>query len=223
VSHHQPTPPHLVLPRRRLLGAAGAALAGLAALPPSLARAAALPVTPRQTEGPFYPPELPSDTDADLVRLTGADAQALGQVTHVTGRVLDRQGRPLPGALVELWQCDANGRYLHPGDSRGKPRDPSFQGYGRALADQGGGYRFRTIRPVAYPGRTPHIHVKVLQGDRELLTTQMYVAGEASNARDGLWRRLDADERERVTVPLLPAPEVEDGALAGVFEIVVAG
>lgn len=219
----QPTQPRLTLPRRRLLIGTAGALAGLAALPSAVARATALATTPRQTEGPFYPVELPSETDADLVRLTGADAKALGEVTHVTGRVLDRAGRPLPGALVEIWQCDANGRYLHPGDTGGRPRDPRFQGYGRALADTGGGYRFRTIRPVAYPGRTPHIHVKVLrQGDgRELLTTQMYVAGEASNARDGLYRRLDADERDRVTVELRPAPEVEGGALAGVFEIVV--
>jgi protocatechuate 3,4-dioxygenase, beta subunit len=187
-------------------------------LMPLEARAALL--TPRQTEGPFYPPVLPADSDSDLVRVTGADAAALGQVTHVTGRVLDRQGRPLSGALVEIWQCDAHGRYLHPGD-RGSTRDPGFQGFGRSLTDTGGGYRFRTIRPVAYTGRTPHIHFKVLRDGAELLTTQMYVAGEASNARDGLYRRLDPDERERVTVALRPAPEIESGALAGLFEIVV--
>ena len=204
------------LSRRALLSAAGVAAS---MLPSRAARAAAL--TPPQTEGPFYPTELPADTDSDLVRITGADAQALGQVTHIMGRVLDRQGRPLPGVLVEIWQCDANGRYRHPGD-RGGGRDPGFQGFGRVLTDPGGGYRFRTIRPVAYPGRTPHIHVKVLHGRSELLTTQMYVAGEPLNARDGLYRRLDPGERERVTVALRPAPEIEGGALAGTFEIVVA-
>jgi protocatechuate 3,4-dioxygenase, beta subunit len=187
--------------------------------------AGALALTPPQTEGPFYPPELPADDDNDLVRVTGADAAAMGRVTHVAGRVLDRRGRPLPRAVVEIWQCDANGRYLHPADDDRLPRDPRFQGYGRALTDAGGGYRFRTIRPVAYPGRTPHIHVKVLDGPGggELLTTQMYVAGEPLNARDGLYRRLDAEERERVTVALREADEIEAGALAGVFEIVVAG
>jgi protocatechuate 3,4-dioxygenase beta subunit len=205
-------------PRRHFLAAALGSAASLA-LPGRLTQAAA--PTPRQGEGPFYPTALPSDIDSDLVRVTGADAAALGQVTHVTGRVLDRQGRPLPGLLIEIWQCDANGRYLHQGDRRGQ-RDPGFQGFGRALADASGGYRFRTIRPVAYPGRTPHIHFKVLRASDELLTTQMYVAGEVLNERDGLYRRLDSDERERLTVTLRPAPELEGGALSGIFDIVIA-
>ena len=145
--------------------------------------------------------------DADLVRVTGADAQALGVVTHVTGRVLDARGRPLPGHLVEIWQCDAHGRYLaeHGSSWSGWFRtreapDPGFQGYGRTLTDAGGGYRFRTIRPVPYPGRTPHIHFKVRCDGRELLTTQMYVAGEPGNERDGIYGELAPDERERVTV-----------------------
>jgi protocatechuate 3,4-dioxygenase beta subunit len=182
---------------------------------------AGLLLTPEQTEGPFYPPELPTDRDADLVRVTGLDAQAQGRVTHILGRVLDRQGRAMPGITIEIWQCDANGRYLHPGD-RGRSPDPGFQGYGAVLADRDGGYRFRTIRPVAYPGRTPHIHFKLRRDGRELLTTQMYVAGEPLNARDGLYRSLDAEERERVTVALNPAPEIEAESLKGVFEIVLS-
>jgi protocatechuate 3,4-dioxygenase beta subunit len=163
-----------------------------------------------------------------LVRVTGADAQALGVVTHVTGRVLDARGRPLPGHLVEIWQCDAHGRYLAERGSswsgwfgKREALDPGFQGYGRTLTDAGGGYRFRTIRPVSYPGRTPHIHFKVRRDGRELLTTQLYVAGEPGNERDGIYGELAPDERERVTVILRGAPEIESGALAGTFEIVL--
>jgi protocatechuate 3,4-dioxygenase, beta subunit len=217
----------VTLARRTLLTAAGTSALVLSAWP---TRADGLAATPGQTEGPFYPPppELPRDTDADLVRVTGADAQALGVVTHVTGRVLDARGRPLPGHLVEIWQCDAHGHYLAERGSswsdwfrkRAAP-DPGFQGYGRMLTDAGGGYRFRTIRPVSYPGRTPHIHFKVRRDGRELLTTQMYVAGEPGNERDGIYGGLAPDERERVTVILRVAPEIEGGALAGTFEIVL--
>jgi protocatechuate 3,4-dioxygenase, beta subunit len=210
------------LPRRRLVVAGSAALAGAAA--PSLLRAATLPVTPPQTEGPFYPVELPSDRDADLVRVTGAEARAMGTVTHVAGRVFDRQGRPLPGVLVEIWQCDANGRYRHPLESSGRPLDLGFQGYGRALTDNGGGYRFRTIRPVPYPGRTPHVHFKLSNaaGGEELLTTQMYVAGEPGNERDFLLNAVrDPERRARLVVDLRPAEAVEADALAGTFDIVV--
>ncbi len=214
----------IVLPRRRLLRAG---LLVLPALTPGAVRAADLLPTPPQTEGPFYPDELPRGTDSDLVRVTGADAQALGRVAHVLGRVVDRHGRPLPGLPVEVWQCDAHGRYIARGDTgwfnRRPARDPGFQGYGRTLTDAGGGYRFRTIRPVAYPGRTPHIHFKVRGAKgNELLTTQMYVAGEPGNARDGIYGGLSPDERGRVTVALREAPEIEAGALAGTFEIVVA-
>jgi protocatechuate 3,4-dioxygenase beta subunit len=213
----------IILPRRRLLRAGLAAT--LPALVPAGVRSADLLLTPTQTEGPFYPDELPRETDNDLVRITGSEAQAVGQVTHVLGLVLDRQGRPMPGTLVEIWQCDANGRYIAQGDRSWlghRTREPGFQGYGRTLTDAGGGYRFRTIRPVAYSGRTPHIHVKVRRDGRELLTTQMYVAGEPGNARDGLYGQLAPDERERVTVSLRPAPEIEGGALAGRFEIILA-
>jgi protocatechuate 3,4-dioxygenase, beta subunit len=209
------------LPRRRLVIAGSAALAGAAA--PSLLRAATLPATPPQTEGPFYPVELPSDRDADLVRVTGMDARAMGTVTHVAGRVLDGQGRPLPGVLVEIWQCDANGRYRHPLERGGRPLDPAFQGYGRALTDAGGGYRFRTIRPVPYPGRTPHVHFKLSgTGGGELLTTQMYVAGEPGNERDFLLNAVrDPERRARLIVELRSAEADEAGALAGTFDIVV--
>ena len=216
----------VTLSRRTLLTAAGTSALMLPARP---TRAGGLATTPGQTAGPFYPPELPRDMDADLVRVTGADAQALGVVTHVMGRVLDARGRPLPGHLVEIWQCDAHGRYLAERRSswsdwlrKRETPDLGFQGYGRTLTDAGGGYWFRTIRPVPYSGRTPHIHFKVGCCGRELLTTQMYVAGEPGNERDGIYGGLVADERERVTVALRPAPEIEGGALVGTFEIVLA-
>jgi protocatechuate 3,4-dioxygenase beta subunit len=185
--------------RRRWIGAlAGAAVLASA---PRL-RAAALPLTRRLTEGPFYPDELPLERDADLVRLVGSSAPAQGEITELTGRVLDPAGAPLRGVQVEIWQCDALGRYHHVGDSLGL--DPGFQGYGQTLSDAAGRYRFRTIRPVPYPGRTPHIHFK-LRGDGVAgLTTQMFVRGDPGNARDGIYRSLREPTRDALTVAFAP-------------------
>jgi protocatechuate 3,4-dioxygenase beta subunit len=140
-----------------------------------------------------------------------------------TGRVLGLDGRPVPNAVVEIWQCDARGRYLHPGDTGPRPRDTAFQGYGRSRVAEDGSYRFRTIRPVAYPGRTPHIHVAVEAPGRRALVTQMYVAGESLNERDSLYRSIrDPRQRAAVTVRLGPANRIEAGALARLFDIVLA-
>lgn len=182
------------------------------------ARAQPAPVrrpTPAQTEGPFYPVRLPQDSDFDLLR-NGALDYRRGQPAWVDGNVTDLQGAPVKGAQVEIWQCDEAGHYHHPGD--GGRADPAFQGFGRVAVDAQGRWRFRTIRPAPYSGRTPHIHVKVKLAGRELLTTQLYVAGDPHNERDGLWRRLDRDEREAVTVPFVAAG---DGLHAS-FPIVVA-
>ena len=169
----------LRLGRRRLI-AAGLTLAALGSRPLG---AAALTATPRQTPGPFYPATIPLDSDSDLVAVDGRPQPAAGQVTHVFGRVLDQAGRPLPGLRVEIWQCDAAGRYHHPRD-RGGGADPNFQGYGQRTVGDDGAYRFRTIRPVAYPGRAPHIHFALSGQGVERLTTQMYVAGEPLNEGD---------------------------------------
>ena len=171
--------------------------------------------TPSQTEGPFYPVTLPSDTDNDLLR-NGALNYAAGEPTWVEGTVADLDGKPLSGAFVEIWQCDQAGHYHHPGD--GDRADRAFQGFGRVAVDAQGRYRFRTIRPVPYTGRTPHIHVKVKLGPRELLTTQLYVAGAPGNARDFLWRNLSEQDRAAITVPFERAL---DGWKAS-FPIVVA-
>ena len=210
-------PVHLTR-RAALAGGIAVAALGGARLP---ARAAGLIPTPAQSEGPFYPVELPADTDWDLLRLAGSRHEALGTVTYVEGRILDRDGRPVSGARVEIWQCDAKGRYRHPGDREG-PMDEGFQGFGRVVAGADGSYRFRTIRPVPYPGRTPHIHFAVLPPGAPRLVTQMYVEGEPANARDFLLNSVrDSEARAKLIVPLQLAAS-EPGALAGRFDIVLA-
>ncbi len=201
-----------------------AVLAGAAAVavPVGVARGqGATTPTPRQTTGPFYPVDWSGDADGDLVRVTGAAAQAQGVVTHLRGRMLDAAGRPVAGAVVEIWQCDAFGRYRHPRD-RADGRDPGFQGRGRVQADADGAYAFRTIRPVAYTGRTPHIHVAVLRpGAREALVTQFYVAGDPGNARDFLFNGLNEQGREAVLLRLVAAERIEAGALLAERDIVL--
>jgi protocatechuate 3,4-dioxygenase, beta subunit len=171
--------------------------------------------TPAQTEGPFYPVSLPRDSDFDLLR-NGALNYTKGQPAWLDGDVTDLQGKPVAGAQVEIWQCDESGHYHHPGD--GGRADPAFQGFGRVTVGADGRYRFRTIRPARYSGRTPHIHVKVKLGTRELLTTQLYVAGEPHNERDFLWRRLGPEAQAAVTVPFQPGA---DGLRAN-FPIIVS-
>jgi protocatechuate 3,4-dioxygenase, beta subunit len=210
------------LARRQWLIGAAAVLAA-PRLITSAGAASPLVVTPGQTEGPFYPVKFPADMDADLVRVSGQAKQAAGRITHISGRILDQRGEIVRGASVEIWQCDAHGIYDHPGDSGGRRRDAAFQGYGRTQVDADGRYAFRTIRPVAYPGRTPHIHFKVHAPGVGRLTTQMYVAGERQNATDGPLNAIrDAKARETLIVALREAPDREAGALAGTFDIVLA-
>ena len=206
---------------RRQILTGMAALVGIGgALRPASLAAALLP-TPAQTSGPFYPLTLPLDSDNDLVRVAGQAASASGTVAHVAGHVLDLNGRPVPGARVEIWQCDANGRYHDPRDDNPAPADAGFQGYGQTVTAADGGYRFRTIRPVPYPGRTAHIHFKISGRGRDGLVTQMYVAGEPRNATDGVLNSIDVTARERVIVALMPAPEIEANALKAGFDIVL--
>ena len=172
--------------------------------------------TPAQTEGPFYPVSLPADHDADLLR-SGSLQYGRGEPAWLEGQVTDLDGKPLRSAVVEIWQCDADGHYHHPGD-RGRA-DPAFQGFGRVGVDSEGRYRFRTLRPAPYTGRTPHIHVKVRLGTRSLLTTQVYVRGHPGNERDFLWRSLRDDaDREALTRPF---ESTSDGVRAW-FPIAVA-
>ena len=200
------------LPNRRTMIA-------LVAMPAIWTGLRAQPATPRkptpaQTEGPFYPVDIPKDSDFDLLR-NGALSYTRGRPAWLEGSVTDVRGKALAGARVEIWQCDEAGRYHHPGD--GGKADPAFQGFGRVTVGADGSYRFRTIRPVAYSGRTPHIHVKVRLGARALLTTQLYVAGDPDNERDFLWRKLGEEGQRAVTVPFVPNA---DGLRAN-FPIVV--
>lgn len=205
--------------RRSFLGTAGASLA-LASAP--LSADSTLALTPRQSTGPFYPATPPLDTDNDLVQVQGREGLAHGVITHITGRVADERGRAVSGARVEIWQCNAFGRYHHPRDRRDAPIDPNFQGYGRNTTSGDGQYRFRTIRPVHYPGRAPHIHFAVSGPGIETLVTQMYVAGESQNARDWLLNGIrDQRARARLVVELLPVPGT-GGELMGRFDLVLA-
>ena len=212
-----PSSPGIAQRRRVLRAAAAAAFIAAPALHlRALAQAQSRRLTPAQTEGPFYPVALPADSDADLLA-NGALRYAKGQPAWVEGTVSDIDGRPVRGAVVEIWQCDEQGHYHHPGD--GDRADRAFQGFGKVAVDGEGRYRFRTIRPVAYGGRAPHIHVKVKLAARELLTTQLYVQGDAGNVRDFLWRNLRGEEdRAALTVAFAPG---SDG-LQAKFPIVVA-
>ncbi len=173
-----------------------------------------LRATPAQTEGPFYPVREPKDADYDLLK-HGDKTYAKGKPAWVEGQVRDLEGRPLKGGVIEIWQCDEAGHYDHPAD--GAKMDPAFQGFGRVVLDNEGRFRFRTIKPVPYTGRTPHIHAKVKLGKLELLTTQFYVQGDPGNARDGIWRRLNEIDRLAVTRPF----EATSDGLRAQYSVVV--
>jgi protocatechuate 3,4-dioxygenase beta subunit len=211
------------------------ALAALVGLPAATAMAqapttvAARSPTPRQSLGPFYPrtpEERPRETDADLVVVHAERVLSRGVPLYLTGRVLDRGGAPVAGARIEIWQCDANAVYHHPAGGADAERDPNFQGYGQALTDGDGVFHFRTIRPVAYPGRTPHIHVRVEARGRPSLATQLYLAGEAGNARDFLFRQLSVEERAQLMLALRPTesahPLAQATTLSAAVELVLA-
>jgi protocatechuate 3,4-dioxygenase beta subunit len=205
--------------RRRFLGMLG--LGGVFLHVPG-AFAQALVETARQTEGPFYPDTLPLDTDNDLLIINQGITPAVGDITHLSGRVLTRAGEPVRNAVVEIWQVDHHGAYLHSRTSNRERRDANFQGYGRFLTGTAGEYYFRTIKPVPYPGRTPHIHVKVKRGDRELLTTQCYINGHPQNEKDGVLRGIrDPRARESVIVDFSALPGSPLGESTARFDIVL--
>jgi len=208
------------IPRRRFLSQAtfGAALFTTPGL-----FAEQLSPTASIGEGPFYPDKMPLDTDNDLLILNDAITPAIGEITHLSGRVLGPTGQPLRNAFVEIWQVDGTGAYIHSRDpNRAKKRDKNFQGYGRFLTDVRGQYYFRTIKPVPYPGRTPHIHIAVSRNGRRIFTSQILIKGNELNERDFLFRRVtDAKARETILAEFKPMADSKIGELAVDFDVVL--
>ena len=203
---------------RRHLIVGAAAVASVSA-----ARSPTLVATTAQDLGPFYPVVRPPDHDADLTRVEGRSGVAAGQPIQIVGRVVDRSGAPVPGAGVELWQCNAAGRYDHPGDS-GNPAalDPNFQGFAKLAADRDGHFRFRSVKPMDYDTpigrRTPHIHFDI-QGSRERLVTQMYFPNEPLNEVDFLLKH--ASSPESIIAEAIDPLSSDPGALAFRWTIVL--
>lgn len=210
---------HLNPSRRRFvrnftLGAAGLWIPG--------AFAEALTQTAKQAEGPFYPVDLPLDTDNDLIIVNYGLTPSVGTITHLSGRVLSPTGAPIRNALVEIWQVDHHGVYLHKDSAGAEKRDTNFQGFGRFLTGTTGEYYFRTIKPVAYPGRTPHIHFAVKLKGHNKWTTQLYIKGEPQNEKDGLIQRIKDDaQRESVIREFSPVAGSKIGEVAAKFDIVM--
>lgn len=177
--------------------------------------------TPKQTEGPFYPDHLPLDTDNDLIIVNDGLTPAVGEITHLSGRILDSRGQPIRNALVEIWQVDNNGVYLHSKDQHAT-RDKNFQGFGRFMTGSTGEYYFRTIKPVLYPGRTRHVHYAIKMKGREKWTTQCYVKGEPENEKDGVYKSIkDPKALAAVTIDFAPVAGSRAGELAAKFDIVM--
>lgn len=186
------------------------------------------PVTPEQTEGPFYPVEDQPDKDGDLTVLPGHAERATGPRLYIAGRVRDVRCRPVEGAIVEIWQAAASGRYKHPDDRNAKARhDPHFQHWGIVRTDKEGRFSFKTVMPSPYPAsfvwtRPAHIHYKVHRKGSPVLTTQMYFEGDPYLERDLIYKDIPSASRPLVVVRTRKAEgAAEPDALACSFEIVL--
>lgn len=222
---------NLVLPRRKFLtlAAIGAGIGG-SSWAMNMASAMSTPgrfaeeltKTPQMTEGPFYPDKLPLDTDNDLLVINDSITPAVGDITHLSGRVLTAAGKPVNNAFVEIWQVDNTGAYLHKDSNGAKTRDTNFQGYGRFLSNRKGEYYFRTIKPVPYPGRVPHIHFAVSINGHRVLTTQILTRGLTENENDGLFKRI-TEEKQRlaITAEYKPIANSKFGELEANFDLVL--
>ena len=174
--------------------------------------AEALTLTPRTTAGPFYPDHLPLDQDNDLIHITNDITPAVGTITNLSGRVLDKDGAPLKNVLVELWQADDMGSYIHSRGAQNGRRDAHFQGYGKFETASDGGWRFRTIKPGLYTGRTRHYHFGVtLPGEKRRFTTQLFLAGEQGNDKDMVLQGIrDAAQRASVIRDFATVPNSKE-------------
>ena len=212
-----------ILMRRRLIGAAALLpLAGSLAMP--LDALAALAATAQQPLGPFYPTAFPREQDNDLTLAPGRIGRAMGTVIHLSGRLRAPQGEPLPGAVVQIWQTDHGGRYRHPNARGAELLDPNFQGFGWTLTDADGEYRFVTVKPSPYPGRTPHIHFVAGYPGSTPLVTQMYFPDEPLNRRDGLLNSVrDPALRAALIAEVEDGSDIEAGALRARFDVVLPG
>lgn len=182
--------------------------------------------TPSLTEGPYYPDKMPRDTDNDLLIINDSITPAVGEITHLTGRILSSSGEPVRNAFVEIWQVDSRASYIHTKGVNPNGHDGNFQGYGRFLTDSKGQYYFRTIKPVKYDlqgmFRTPHIHFAISKNAHRLLTTQLFVKGDEANARDHILSDIkDARARESVLIDFQRLPDSKIGELAANFDIIL--
>lgn len=208
----RPTP----INRRQLLRA------GIAVLGSTAATSLAAAVTPSQAKGPFYPSTAAVDSDTDLTQVPGSATRAEGELLRIEGLILDESLTPIADALVEIWQANSFGRYLHERDNSAAQLDPNFQGWGRMLSDAQGRYSFTTVKPGPYPAtrdwmRPPHIHFKVARRGYQELITQLYFADDPLNQADRLLAQVDPSERERLITTLQPDPHGQ----TGVFDIIL--
>lgn len=224
--HDDATHDHATMSRglglsRRAVLSSSLALAALPWAGAALAQNAPAGPTRSDALGPFYPTGFTLDEDADLTTVPGRKDRASGPLLYLSGRVLDRRGAPVAGAILDLWQCNAAGRYIHAGDDNPAPLDPAFVGFGRLRTDAEGRYAVKTIKPGEYGRRTPHIHFDV-SGKRSRLITQMYFEGERLNATDGLLNRSPEGQATKMSRWVAPSGSQEKDALVATWDVVLA-
>jgi protocatechuate 3,4-dioxygenase, beta subunit len=211
--------------RRGFLGTLALGASAASAFTARGAFADELTRTPTTFEGPFFPTKLPLDTDNDLLIINDVITPAVGEITHLSGRLLDSKGDPLRNAVIEIWQCDRDGTYLKQHQQGQEKFDTNFQGYGRFLTSSTGEYYFRTIKPVPYRGRpAAHIHARTWKGDKKLLTTECFIKGFAGNQRDGQFNQIrERDPKGHATlcVDFVPVKGSRIGELAARWDIVL--